>query len=59
MEHTAKFDIASGKHQMQVHVVTPDNSYDQTETLEADLVPGSKHVLHVNCDKKRMQVTLQ
>lgn len=59
MEHTAKFDVASGKHQMQVHVVTPDGSYDQTETLEADLISGSKHVLRVNCDKKKMQVTLE
>jgi hypothetical protein len=42
-----------------VRVVSPVNTYDQVELLEAQLDPGSKHVLRVNCDKKKMQVHLQ
>jgi serine/threonine protein kinase len=59
MDQTANIDVSLGKHQVQVHVVSVDNSYDQTETVEADLAPGSRHVLHVNCDKRQMLVTLQ
>jgi predicted Ser/Thr protein kinase len=59
MDHNANFEVPAGKHQVQIHVVTPDATYDQTETLEADLAPGSRHVLVVNCDKKKMQVTLE
>jgi serine/threonine protein kinase len=59
MNQTANFDISAGKHQVQVRVVTPDNTYDQSKTLQTDLAPGSKHVLHVNCDKRKMLVALQ
>ena len=59
MNQTANFDVSSGKHQLEVRVVTPDNTYDQSEMLEADLAPGSKHVLLVNCDKRKMLVSLQ
>jgi serine/threonine protein kinase len=59
MNQTANFDVSSGQHQVQVRVVTPDNTYDQSETLAADLPPGSRHVLRVNCDKRKMQVSLQ
>jgi serine/threonine protein kinase len=59
MDQTANIDVSSGKHQVQVHVVSVDNTYDQTETVEADLAPASRHVLHVNCDRRQMLVTLQ
>src|SRR5215472_670377 len=59
MNQTANFDVSSGQHQVQIRVVTPDNTYDQSETLESDLAPGSKHVLRVNCDKRKMLVSLQ
>jgi len=59
MNQTANFDVSSGQHQVQIRVVTPDNTYDQSETLEADLAAGSKHVLRVNCDKRKMLVSLQ
>jgi hypothetical protein len=39
--------------------VSPASTYDQIETLDADLSAGSEHVLQVNCDKRKMQVTLQ
>src|SRR5205814_4668365 len=54
MEHTASFEVLAGKHQVQVHVTTPDSTYNQTETLDTELTPGSKHILRVNCDKKKM-----
>jgi len=59
MEHTASFEVPAGKHQIQVHVATPDSTYDQTETLDTELAPGSRHILRVNCDKKKMLVTLE
>lgn len=59
MDHTARLEVPAGKHQLAVHVVTPDGSYDQSETVDTDLAPGSKHILLINCDKKKMQVTLQ
>ena len=58
MNQVMNLDVAAGKHQLQVHVVAPDNSYDQSETVDAELSPGSRHVLLVNCDKKKMLVTL-
>ena len=59
MNQTSNFDVSSGKHQVQVRVVAPDNTYDQSETVDAELAPGSKHVLHVNCDKRKMLVVLR
>src|SRR5262249_44263894 len=59
INQVTSFQFPPGKHYLQVRVIAPDNSYDQIETLEAHLEPGSKHVLFVNCDKKQMQVELQ
>ncbi len=59
MNQSTSFQFASGKHLLQVRVVSPANTYDQIETLDADLSPESEHVLQVNCDKRKMQVTLQ
>ena len=59
MNQVQSFNFAPGKHYLQVRIVSPTNTYDQIETLEAQLESGSKHVLHVNCDKKKMQVDLQ
>jgi len=59
MNQIASFQFASGKHQLQVRVVSQANTYDQTETLDADLSPGSEHVLRVNCDRRKMLVALQ
>jgi hypothetical protein len=59
MNQTASFQFSAGKHLLQVRVISPANTYDQIETLDTNLPPGSEHVLHVNCDKRKMQVTLQ
>jgi len=59
MDHNASVEVPAGKHRLQVHVVTTDATYDQSETLEAELTPGSRHILRVNCDKKKMLVTLE
>ena len=59
MNQVTSFQFSPGKHYLQVRVVSPANTYDQIETLDAQLEPGSKHVLRVNCDKKKMQVELQ
>jgi serine/threonine protein kinase len=59
MNQVTSFQFAPGKHYLQVRVVSAANTYDQIETLETELEPGSKHVLRVNCDKKKMQVELQ
>jgi serine/threonine-protein kinase len=59
MNQVASFQFVSGKHHLQVRVVAPANTYDDTETLDAELGPGSKHILLVNCSKKKMQMELQ
>lgn len=59
MNQTSSFQFRAGKHLLQIRVVSPANTYDQIETLDANLPPGSEHVLQVNCDKRKMQVTLQ
>jgi serine/threonine protein kinase len=59
MDQTANVEVSVGKHQVQVHVVSPDNTYDESEMVEANLAPGSRHVLRVNCDKRKMQIALQ
>lgn len=59
MNQTTSFQFAPGKHLVQVRVVSPANAYDQIETLDANWPSGSEHVLQVNCDKRKMQVTLQ
>jgi hypothetical protein len=59
MNLTTSIRFASGKHLLQVRVSSPASTYDQIETLDADLTAGSQHVLLVNCDKRKMQVMLQ
>ena len=59
MNQVTSFQFSPGKHYLQVRIVAPADTYDQIETLEAQLEPGSKHILRVNCDKKKMQVDLQ
>ena len=59
MNQVQSFQLAPGKHYLQVRIISPANAYDQIETLEAQIEPGSKHILRVNCDKKKMQVDLQ
>jgi hypothetical protein len=59
MNQTASFQFPSGKHLLQIRVVSPENTYDQIETLNINLGAGSEHVLQVNCDKRKMQVALQ
>jgi len=59
MDQTANVDVPSGKHQVRVRVVSPDSTYEESEMVEADLAPGSRHVLRVNCDKRKMQITMQ
>jgi serine/threonine-protein kinase len=59
MNQIASFELTAGKHSLQVRVVSPSNTYDQIETLDATLAPGSEHVLQINCDKRKMQVALQ
>ena len=59
MNQVTSFQSAPGKHYLQVRVVSSAHTYDQIETLETQLEPGSRHILRVNCDKKQMQVDLQ
>ena len=59
MDQTANVEAPPGKHVLQVHVVSEENTYDENEMVEAELAPGSRHVLRVNCDKRKIQITLQ
>lgn len=59
MNQVTSLEFTPGKHDLRVRVVTPDATYDQTETLAIDLVSKRQHVLLINCDKRKMQVSLQ
>ena len=59
MNQVANLALAPGKHSLEVHVVSPENNYDQTEDLQTTLALGPEHVLLVNCDKRKLQVSLQ
>ena len=59
MNEVTKLQFSVGKHNLHVRVETPDNSYDQSETIAANLTSSREHVLLVNCDKHKMQLTLQ
>jgi serine/threonine protein kinase len=59
VNQVTNFQFAPGKHWLQVRVVSASNNYDQIETLNVDLGPGSEHVLYVNCDKHKLQVSMQ
>jgi len=59
MNEVTKLQFSVGKHHLHVRVETPDNSYDQSETIAANLTSSREHVLLVNCDKHKMQLTLQ
>lgn len=59
MDQVATFEIPAGKHQLKIHVITPDRSYDQIENLDTELDPGSQHILEVNCDKRKMLIRME
>ena len=59
MNQIATVATAPGHHALEIHVVDAGSGYDQTEKLEADLTAAVKHALIVNCDKKKMQVSLR
>jgi serine/threonine protein kinase len=60
LNQVSSFQLASGRHLLQVRVVSTGGIYDQTEVIDAELSPGSEHVLRVTCDNRRkMQVAFQ
>jgi hypothetical protein len=59
MNQVANFEFAAGKHKVQVLVVAPESAYDQSQTITADFKPGPAHTLAINCDKRKMQVSLR
>lgn len=59
INHTAHAEVPPGKHNLEIQVAAPTASYDQTESFDVDFSPHTQYLLHVNCDKKKMQVTLQ
>ena len=59
MNHVANLDVAAGKHTLEIHVVAPDSNYDEVERLDADFGSGTQRVLIVNCDKRKLQITMR
>ena len=59
IEQVSEFELAPGKHLLGVHVVFPESHYDQAATMNADLIPGSAHVMFVQCEKHKLQITFQ
>jgi hypothetical protein len=60
MNQTANLRLPVGKHQrLQVRVTSTASRYDQMQTIDADFVPESQHLLVVNCEKRNMRIALQ
>ncbi len=59
INQVTNFKLEPGKHWLQVRVVSAASKYDQVDTIEAELLPGSEHVLSVDCDKHQLTMTLQ
>ena len=59
MNHVANLDVVAGKHTLEIHVVAPDSNYDEVERLNADFGSGTQRVLIVNCDKRKLQITMR
>jgi serine/threonine protein kinase len=59
VDQVTNFQFPPGKHRLQVRVVSTASNYDQIASVETNLATGSQHLLYVNCDKRKMQVTLQ
>jgi serine/threonine protein kinase len=59
IEQVSNFEVAPGKHLLNIHIVFPANHYDQAATVSTDLAPGSAHVLYVLCEKHKVQATFQ
>ena len=58
MNQTSDLQFVPGKHWLEVRVNSP-GFYDQTEHIEANLSAGPEHVLSIDCDKKKMHLSLQ
>lgn len=59
MKQIANVDVPPGKHELMVRVISPEISYDSSETVQAHMKAGGVRVLYVNCDKKTLLVRLQ
>jgi serine/threonine protein kinase len=59
INQVTSFQFPTGKHSLQIRVLSPSNNYDQIETLDVDLAANSERVLSVNCSKRKMVVMLQ
>ena len=40
-------DLSAGKHSIQVHVVAPDEGYDQTKQIEGEFVQDGERTLEI------------
>jgi serine/threonine protein kinase len=58
MNQTANLNLTSGWHNLKIRITSPDDSYDDSQSLRANLTLGTAHVLSVNCDKRKLQVRL-
>jgi eukaryotic-like serine/threonine-protein kinase len=59
IDQVASLQFAAGKHRIEIRVVAPENAYDQSQHVDLDFGAGQEHLLLVNCDKRKMQVSLQ
>ncbi len=59
INQVTSFQFPAGKHSLQIRVLSPNNNYDQIETLDVDFAPNSERVLSVNCSKHKMLVMLE
>jgi hypothetical protein len=59
MNEITSLQLAPGKHKLEVRVIGAGESFDQTGELDAELRPGLEHVLYVNCDRRKMQLSIR
>jgi hypothetical protein len=53
--------VSAGEHHIRVHVLSADNSYDESGNISGNFDPGSQSVLTIDFDKdnRKMHLSLQ
>jgi hypothetical protein len=51
--------LKPGHHVLEIHVADAGSNFDQNEKVQTDFVANAERILIVNCDKRKMQVSLK
>ena len=58
VNQVASLQFAAGKHQLDIQVMAPENTYNQSQRVDLDFKGDREHLLVVNCEKRKLQVSV-